>query len=431
MTRISPLVLLLAVTACKDTAKTPAPAPTPVATQTPEQKVPAEVPAPEAAKAENPAKITIQSKVMGEERTILVRTPPGYEAGSGKYPVLYMTDGDRNIGHTAATAEFLAQNGRAPEMIVVGISNTDRTRDLTPSRASFNEAGREIPFPTSGGADKFLDFIEKEVIPLVESKYRVQPYRVFAGHSFGGLFAIHAFSTRPELFNAYIAVAPSLQWDKEMVVKKTAALVKERPELARTVYVSLGNEPGASTDAFKHLQGILGKSKVKGLEFGSDLMLDEDHGSIVMRAHDRGLRKVFAGWQLPRGKDGSVAGGLPGAEKHFTALSQRLGYEVKVPEAIVNQIGYELLLAPEKKVAEAIEVFKVNVERYPDSANVHDSLGEAYEAAGKLDLARAGYQKAIEIGTEKKDPNLAAFKDHLTALDKKKDAGKQASAGTN
>jgi hypothetical protein len=170
---------------------------------------------------------------------------------------------------------------------------------------------------------------------------------------------------------------------------------------------------------------------VKGLEFGSDLMLDEDHGSIVMRAHDRGLRKVFAGWQLPRGKDGSVAGGLPGAEKHFAALSQRLGYEVKVPEAIVNQIGYELLLAPEKKVAEAIEVFKVNVERYPDSANVHDSLGEAYEAAGKLDLARAGYQKAIEIGTEKKDPNLAAFKDHLTALDKKKDAGKQASAGTN
>jgi uncharacterized protein len=424
---------LLALVACRDSSpQKPASseAPEKVATA-PEQKVPSEVPAPtaagDAAKAEGPEKVTLQSKILGEERAFLVRTPRGYQQGSDKYPVLYITDGDRNIGHTATTVQFLAENGRMPEMIVVGISNTDRTRDLTPSNASLNELGQEVKFPTSGGADKFLDFIEKEVMPLVESKYRVQPYRVFAGHSFGGLLAIHAFSTRPELFNAYIAVAPSLQWDKEMVVKKSAELVKQRPELARTVYAALGNEPGAPMEAFKRLQQVLGKSKVKGLEFGSDLMMDEDHGSIVMRAHDRGFRKVFAGWQLPREKDGAIAGGLAGAERHYAALTQRIGYEVKVPEALINQLGYQLLLQ-QKKVDEAIEVFKVNVERYPDSANVHDSLGEAYEAAGKLDLARAGYEKAIKIGSEKNDPNLSAYKDHVKALDKKA-TGKQASAG--
>ena len=103
---------------------------------------------------------------------------------------------------------------------------------------------------------------------------------------------------------------------------------------------------------------------------------------------------------------------------------------MKTPEALINQLGYQLLLGPEKKVDEAIEVFKVNVERYPDSANVHDSLGEAYEAAGKLDLARAGYEKAIKIGSEKNDPNLSAYKDHLKALDKKETSGKQAAATT-
>jgi uncharacterized protein len=422
------LLSLLSLAACRDNSTaTPAQAPTKVATTTPEQKVPAEVPAP--ARADNPAKLTIHSKVLGEERALLVRTPRGYEQGSDRYPVLYITDGDRHIGHTAATVQFLAENGRMPEMIIVGIANTDRTRDLTPSRASLDEGGREIQFPTSGGADKFLDFIQTELMPMVESKYRVQPYRVFAGHSFGGLLAVHAFSTRPDLFNAFIAVAPSLQWDKELVVKRAAALVKERPELSRALYVSLGNEPGAPTVAFQHLQQALGKSNVKGLVFAAELMTDEDHGSIVMRAHDRGLRKVFAGWQMPREKDGSIAGGLAGAEKHYKELSARLGYEVQVPEVLINQMGYQLLLGPEKKLDEAIAVFKANALRYPESANVHDSLGEAYEAAGKLDLARAGYEKAIAIGTKKGDPNLSAYKEHLTNLDKK--APKQAAAGTN
>jgi predicted alpha/beta superfamily hydrolase len=419
--------LLLVLVACKDPAPTQTQAQTPsrAASTAPEQKVPAVVPAPDAANAENPVKLTLQSKVLGEERAFLVRTPRGYQQGSERYPVLYMTDGDRHIGHTAATVQFLAENGRIPEMIIVGISNTDRNRDLTPSRASLTEGGKEMKLPTSGGADKFLEFIETELIPLVESKYRVQPYRVLAGHSFGGLFAVHAFTSKPDLFNAFIAVSPTLPWDNELEVKRAAALLKERAELNRTFYVTLGNEPDAQA-SFEHLQQVLGRSKAKGFEWGAEHMTDEDHGSVVMRSHYLGFRKVFAGWQVPREKDGSIAGGLAGAEKHFKALSGRLGYQVPVPEALVNQIGYQVLLGG-GKVDDAIAVFKVNVERFPESANVHDSLGEAYEAAGKLDQARAGYQKAIEIGTQKGDPNLAAYKDHLAGLDKK---AQQASTGT-
>ena len=108
------------------------------------------------------SKLTIKSNVMGEEREILVRTPPGYEAGKNSYPVLYMTDGDAHMAHTASTVEFLARNGRISEMIVVGIPNTDRTRDLTPTKAVGPNAAT---FPTAGGADKFLKFIETELIP--------------------------------------------------------------------------------------------------------------------------------------------------------------------------------------------------------------------------------------------------------------------------
>jgi predicted alpha/beta superfamily hydrolase len=425
MTRLALLLLVLA--GCRDTA----PMPVPAQSQTPTKVASpaAELPAPAApARADGPQKLTLQSKVLGEERAVLVRVPPGYQQASDRYPVLYLIDGDRHIGHTAATVQFLAENGRMPEMIIVGITNTDRTRDLTPSRSSMAvPGGQTMQFPTSGGADRFLDFIEKELMPLIDSKYRVQPFRVLAGHSFGGLFAVHTFTTRPELFNAYISVAPSLQWDQEMVVKRAAALVGERPELARTLYVTLGNEPGPPTDAFQHLQRVLGKSKTKGLEFAADHWTDEDHGSIVMRSHYQGLRKVFAGWQLPRAANGMIAGGLAAAEKHYQDLSRRVGYQVPVPEAVVNLIGYHLLLE-ERKIDEAIEVFKVNALRHPDSANVHDSLGEAYEAAGKLDLARAGYQKAIAVGAAKGDPNLAAFKDHLAKLEARV---AETAAGTN
>ena len=80
--------------------------------------------------------LKIKSAVLGEERTVLVRTPVGYESNKIRYPVLYMTDGDPHINHTASTIEFLTQNGRIPELIVVGVTNTDRTRDLTPVKST-------------------------------------------------------------------------------------------------------------------------------------------------------------------------------------------------------------------------------------------------------------------------------------------------------
>jgi predicted alpha/beta superfamily hydrolase len=90
---------------------------------------------------------------------------------------------------------------------------TDRTRDLTPTHADIkNPDGTVTAFPTSGGADRFLDFIQTELIPEIEKRYRTAPYRIFAGRSLGGLLAIHALFTRPDLFNAYIAVSPSSPW---------------------------------------------------------------------------------------------------------------------------------------------------------------------------------------------------------------------------
>jgi uncharacterized protein len=351
-------------------------------------------------------RFTIKSEVLGEERVILVRTPAGYEVGKQRFPVLYLTDGDGHIAHTGATIEFLARNGRMPEMIVVGITNTDRTRDLSPTKATMPRPdGTPQEFPTSGGANNFLKFIETELIPKIEGQYRTQPFRVLAGHSFGGLFALHAFLAKTDLFNGYIAVSPSMHWDNKYPVRKAAEFFKDRKELNKTLFVTLADEGGEMKSGFNEFRELLAKQHPKGFAWEAMLMEDEDHGSVVLRSHYFGFRKIFDGWQIPQNL---AAGGLNAVEEHYKKLSAKFNYAILPPEALVNQLGYQLM--GQGKMDEAIAVFKSNVERYPGSANVYDSLAEGYEKMGKLDLAKPNYEKATQIGEQTKDPNLQVFK---------------------
>ena len=372
------------------------------------------------------SKLTVKSTILGEDRVILVRTPAGYDANKRSYPVLYLTDGDAHIGHTSSTIEFLARNGRMSEMIVVGITNTDRTRDLTPNKGVGPNAAQ---FATSGGADNFLKFIETELMPVIEKSYRVQPYRMLAGHSLGGLFAIHALISRPELFKSYIAVSPSLQWADEATLKRAEEFFKGRQELNATLFVSLGNEPGDIGDSFDAFRRLLARTQIKGFETEVQQWTDEDHGSVVMRSHYAGLRKAFDGWQMPRDPaTGIVAGGLQAADEHYQKLTRKFGYSIPTPEALINQLGYQAL--GREKADEAIAIFKANVERYPESANVYDSLGEAYEKTGHLDLATPLYEKASKLGQQNNDPNAAAFTANFARASEKlkADSAKKAEA---
>ena len=362
----------------------------------------------------------INSAVLGEERTILVRVPVGYETNKLSYPVLYMTDGNAHIGHTSSTIEFLARNGRMSEMIVVGIINTDRTRDLSPTHVTTTVAGGDsaLQFPTSGGADKFLKFIETELIPDVEKRYRTNPYRILAGHSLGGLFAIHAMVSRPDLFQSYVAVSPALQWDNQVVVKRAEDFFKARKEWDATLFMSLGHEPGPIEDGFYQFKQVVEKNQPKGFEWAAQTLDDEDHGSVVLRSHYLALRKVFDGWQIPRDPDtGRVAGDFKSVEEHYQKLSKKFRYNVPVPEFLINQMGYQSLFAG--RADEAIAIFKTNVERYPESANVYDSLAEAYERGGKLELAAPLYEKAQKLGQQNQDPNLAIYKANFERVSEK------------
>src|SRR5580692_6186874 len=160
----------------------------------------------------------IESKVLAETRTYIVHTPPSYKSGKDAYPVLVLQDGDGHFAYTTSAVDMLSGNGRIPPMIVVGIINTDRARDMTPTKPASGFGGAPW-IGSAGGADKFLAFIADELLPTIDHNYRTRPYRVLIGHSFGGLFAVYALLNRPEVFKGYLAISPSLWWDDQILVR--------------------------------------------------------------------------------------------------------------------------------------------------------------------------------------------------------------------
>lgn len=361
-------------------------------------------------------RLTLVSKVLGEERVLAVVTPASYANGQRRYPVLYLTDAEVQMGHTRATVEFLARNGLMPEMVLVGILNTARTRDLTPSPGS--EAER-ADFPTAGGGEHFLDFIEQELVPAVEARYRTVPARLYAGHSFGGLLGVHALLSRPRLFRAVVAASPSLVWDEALMVREAHGLRADQAPGPRALFVSLGGREASPEvlEDFRSFARAMQSMPWPDFDWAWQVLPMEDHGSVVLPGYYAGFRHIFSGWRMSIEDSRSAAlPTLAAVRTHYDALSERWGYRVLPPEGTVNLLGYAALRRG--ATGAALELFRFNVAAHPESANVHDSLGEALEKDGQLPAAREAYRRAVQLAEQGAEPLLAPLRAHLERVDK-------------
>lgn len=354
---------------------------------------------------------TIHSDILNENRPYYIYLPPGYETSMNKYPVLYMLDGMEHFLHVSGIAEFLSRQGAMPQMIIVAIPNTsDRTHDLTPPLSDSVKN-----FPTAGGGDTFLNFIGDELMPAVNKTYRTISYNILAGHSFGGLFVVNALIKRPDLFNAYISISPSMWWDKGSYVTKTEKFLEQNPSIKKSIYFTIGKEEGEQMHAqLGKLIDFLTEKSPKNFKWQFKEFKNDDHGLTPHESLFYGLRFIYSDWRLPADL---AALGLEGLQKRFQKISEEFNVRLEVPERAVNLLGYQLL--NQKKVKDAINAFQYNVEKYPGSANVYDSLGDGLEADGQMELARLNCELAVKKGTEANDPNLQLYKDHLEKVNKK------------
>lgn len=271
------------------------------------------------AQAQQPAKpyvsslsevLTIHSKILNEERKVYVHRPKADSASANqRVAVLYVLDADNHFELLSQYADYLSRPdvGAMPRLLVVGIPNTptSRTRDLTPTSSNTNYEGKAdtSAYKGSGGNPAFLRFIQTELIPAIDQTYPTRPYRIFAGHSFGGLAVINCLLTQPDLFEAYIAVSPSLWWDKRYLVTRANQALKSGATLPKRLFLSDGNEGGS--DSFFHkdllsLDSLLAKKQLKQLDYRYRHYPTETHMTEPLVAYFDALRFLFEGWEKNR-----------------------------------------------------------------------------------------------------------------------------------
>jgi len=234
---------------------------------------------------------TIKSKTLNEERTLNIYLPQGFDKAKS-YPVIYLLDGSMNEDfiHVSGLVQFFNQMYSMPETIVVGIANVDRKRDFT---FYTNLKDLQKDYPTTGHSDKFITFLEKELKPYVESQFKTTEKYLF-GQSLGGLLATEILLKKPEMFNNYFIISPSLWWDDESLLKQAGQLLAKSPDTKKFVYVSVGKgeHPVMIKDA-ETFYDILKKSNKKNWTLEYKMMETDNHATILHRSLYEGLVKLF------------------------------------------------------------------------------------------------------------------------------------------
>ncbi|WP_427872557.1 alpha/beta hydrolase [Flavobacterium sp. MMS24-S5] len=235
----------------------------------------------------------IQSKELDEKRILNIYLPEGYNPTEAtKYPVIYLLDGsaDEDFIHISGLVQFNSFEwiNQVPKSIVVGIATVDRRRDFTFPTTIEKDKTR---FPTTGHSDQFIAFIEKELQPFIEKKYKTNDFKTIIGQSLGGLLGTEILLKKPALFNKYVIVSPSLWWNNGSLLDLDAEMLKENFTQPTEIYIAVGKE-GLAPTAIPHVMEVdanllaekLKASKSKNVKTFFDYFPEENHGLILHTA---------------------------------------------------------------------------------------------------------------------------------------------------
>ena len=243
---------------------------------------------------EMPAHLTLRipSKVLAETRVVNVYVPHGYSGkAETRYPVLYMLDGGEkeDFPHLASTLDALIMANTIPPMLLVGIENTERLRDMTGPTTV--DSDREIA-PVVGGSAAFRDFIASELVPQIRAFYNVNDDAAIIGQSEAGLFVVETLFTQPDLFDTYIAVDPSLGWNAEQWWREAGARLNGTVDINARLFLASAGDSGSSS---AHFADALCRNSLPNLHWTYANHPKLRHASIFHKQAKEILTQAFSG----------------------------------------------------------------------------------------------------------------------------------------
>jgi len=244
----------------------------------------------------------IQSQELGEKRILNIYLPDGYKSEDAtKYPVIYLLDGsaDEDFIHIAGLVQFNSFEwiNQVPKSIVVGIATVDRRRDFTfPTTIEKDQK----KFPTTGHSDKFIAFIEKELQPFIDKKYKTTASKTIIGQSLGGLLETEILLKKPTLFNKYVIVSPSIWWNNGSILNLDSPIFQENFAQQTDIYIAVGKEGLTPTEIPRVMEvdaNLLAEkikaTKSKNIKVYFDYFPKENHATILHPAVSNSFRFFY------------------------------------------------------------------------------------------------------------------------------------------
>jgi len=364
---------------------------------------------------------SLYSDILEENREIIVHLPSGFwgmDENLNSYPVTFVLDGESQFLNTVSAIDYLSSaplgNDAMPRTIVVGIPNTNRNRDLTPTKGVMGRDSTMLDI--TGGGPKFLEFIVKELTPYIDSLYPTSTHRTIIGHSLGGLIAFDALLKERNHFNNYLVLDPALDYDNGSYYNEvldslnTANLNEENLFIARanTLMTFLNNKdiPEDTSDIVKltqanqNLENAAANSEWN-LNYTYKFFPNENHFSIPYPAIYEAMKYFYsfypfreiANYYHPtyQNKTDLVAR----LKVHYQAISDKMGYKIQPMEGYLNSWAFGMVHF--QRLDLAVQMFDYNIEIHPNKATVYNSKGYFLMGQGRKKEAILMFEKSLKL----------------------------------
>jgi hypothetical protein len=337
-------------------------------------------------------KVELQSHILNEKREVYISLPEEYKNDSISYPTLYLLDGLYNYQYMSAAVNMLAKENIIPQMIIVCIKNTNRMRDMTPTNSEYSYFGDKDEYNKETGQGlKFLQFINKELAPLIDTTYRTSNYKILSGHSFTGLATLLALHETRQYFNAYIAIDPSVWWDNGYMVKYSKQHINDS-SLNKKTKLFIGGSVSGEIQQKPLMQIIDVYSKSSYLDFSSKIYKDETHISVPYPSHYDALKFIFKEITIPYD---SIIAGKESIDNFKKSIKNTYDIDIIVDEFFLINESIKYLSI--EQLEQAINILKVNFKIYPKSSVSLALIADCYRFMNNNEKAKEYFKKVLEI----------------------------------
>ncbi|MCW8832096.1 MAG: alpha/beta hydrolase-fold protein [Colwellia sp.] len=328
--------------------------------------------------------ISIESKALGETRSLLVHLPDNYTKSNQSYPVLYLIDGNRHLNHAVVSTQLLQSQKRIPEQIIVAILNNDKMHH-DPDMA----------------ISKFTHFVKNEVMPYVNNKYKTSGLNTLFGHTKAGWFTADVLANHPDLFRNYIFASAPLQDDEVDIYNKILLNGERENAHEKSLYFAISSEadePNRYSDSFNNLVSLLTTNSPKNLDWRYEHLTEQTHMTTSIPALYNGLTHVFNSYQAPsfaNVKEYFDFGGMQGVEAHYKTRGKLYGTTAQIPENTLLKLATMLLNESEYK--KSLELYLALLDDFPESAAAFSGLGQVYYSLKQYEKSIASHKMAVEL----------------------------------